>query len=172
MELSVRQEPHVVNDLVKSWFSQAQGKVYLRIDPLGEGAKWRRSFGQEIYSPFLLAVTEQVREQPRKCSCSSWGNFLNSNKWLFIILQDTNINVPIFKGMEPSYSLPDNVAMITLQVFTCTLNDLASMVHSIGGCALLKHLVLYHCSEYCRNLKMEKFSFGWHTYTRSFYSSH
>ncbi|KAI8529281.1 hypothetical protein RHMOL_Rhmol12G0213400 [Rhododendron molle] len=65
----------------------AQGKFYLRIDPLGEGAKWRRSFGQEIYSPFLLAVTEQ----------------------------DTNINVPIFKGMEPSYSLPDNVAMITLQ---------------------------------------------------------
>lgn len=65
----------------------AQGKFYLRIDPLGEGAKWRRSFGQEIYSPFLLAVTEQ----------------------------DTNINVPIFKGMEPSYSLPDNIAMITLQ---------------------------------------------------------
>lgn len=65
----------------------AQGKFYLRIDPLGEGAKWRRSFGQEIYSPFLLAVTEQ----------------------------DTNFQVPVFNGMEPSYSLPDNVAMITLQ---------------------------------------------------------
>ncbi|KAK3042490.1 hypothetical protein RJ639_000214 [Escallonia herrerae] len=37
-----------------------QGRYYLRIDPLGEGAKWRRSFGQEIYSPFLLAFTEQV----------------------------------------------------------------------------------------------------------------
>ncbi|KAL8103034.1 hypothetical protein AgCh_027533 [Apium graveolens] len=37
-----------------------QGKYYLRIDPLGEGSKWRRTYGQEIYSPFLLAFTEQV----------------------------------------------------------------------------------------------------------------
>ncbi|KAL7590163.1 hypothetical protein Lser_V15G38331 [Lactuca serriola] len=36
-----------------------QGKYYLRIDPIGEGAKWRRSYGQEIYSPLLLAFTEQ-----------------------------------------------------------------------------------------------------------------
>ena len=40
---------------------QIAGKYYLRIDPLGEGAKWRRSFGQEIYSPMLLAFTLQVR---------------------------------------------------------------------------------------------------------------
>ncbi|KAF9626037.1 hypothetical protein IFM89_030705 [Coptis chinensis] len=40
-----------------------QGNIYLRINTLGEGAKWRRSFGQEIYSPFLLAFTEQVREK-------------------------------------------------------------------------------------------------------------
>lgn len=33
---------------------------YIRIDPLGEGAKWRRTFGQEIYSPLLLAFAEQV----------------------------------------------------------------------------------------------------------------
>jgi len=39
---------------------QIQGKLYYRIDPLGEGAKWRRSFGQEIYSPLLLAFAEQV----------------------------------------------------------------------------------------------------------------
>ncbi|KAL8088407.1 hypothetical protein AgCh_038256 [Apium graveolens] len=38
---------------------EIQGKYYLRIDPLGEGAKWRRTYGQEIYSPFLLAFTEQ-----------------------------------------------------------------------------------------------------------------
>ncbi|XP_050134439.1 probable alpha-mannosidase At5g13980 isoform X2 [Malus sylvestris] len=37
-----------------------QGKFYFRIDPLGEGAKWRRTFGQEIYSPLLLAFSEQV----------------------------------------------------------------------------------------------------------------
>ncbi|OMO99294.1 hypothetical protein COLO4_13370 [Corchorus olitorius] len=36
-----------------------QGKYYYRIDPLGEGAKWRRSFGQEIYSPLLLAFAEE-----------------------------------------------------------------------------------------------------------------
>lgn len=39
---------------------QIQGKYYFRIDPLGEGAKWRRSVGQEIYSPLLLAFSDQV----------------------------------------------------------------------------------------------------------------
>jgi len=38
------------------------GKYYFRIDPVGEGARWRRSFGQEIYSPLLLAFTEVVKE--------------------------------------------------------------------------------------------------------------
>nr|GEY53800.1 probable alpha-mannosidase At5g13980 [Tanacetum cinerariifolium] len=68
-----------------------QGKYYLRIDPLGEGAKWRRSYGQEIYSPLLLAFTEQD------------GN------------EGTNFQVSTFTGMDPSYSLPDNVALLTLQ---------------------------------------------------------
>ncbi|KAL1554044.1 alpha-mannosidase [Salvia divinorum] len=67
-----------------------QGKYYLRFDPLGEGSKWRRSFGQEIYSPFLLAFSEQ------------------DDKW-------TNFPTPTFSAMDPSYSLPDNVAIITLQ---------------------------------------------------------
>ncbi|XP_051115211.1 probable alpha-mannosidase At5g13980 [Andrographis paniculata] len=67
-----------------------QGKYYLRLDPLGDGAKWRRSFGQEIYSPFLLAFTEQD---------DSWTNF----------------PVPTFTAMDPSYSLPDNVAILTLE---------------------------------------------------------
>lgn len=68
-----------------------QGKFYVRIDPLGEGAKWRRSYGQEIYSPLLLAFTEQDGDK------------------------STNFQVPTFSAMDPSYSLPDNVAMITLQ---------------------------------------------------------
>ncbi|KAI3856688.1 hypothetical protein MKX03_026813 [Papaver bracteatum] len=68
-----------------------QGNFYLRIDPVGEGAKWRRSFGQEIYSPFLLAFTEQ-----------------DSDNW-------RSSHVTSFSGMDPSYSLPDNVAMLTLQ---------------------------------------------------------
>ncbi|KAH1115016.1 hypothetical protein J1N35_008394 [Gossypium stocksii] len=67
------------------------GKYYLRIDPLGEAAKWRRSFGQEIYSPFLLAFTQQ-----------------EGDGW-------THSHVSSFSGMDPSYVLPDNVAMITLQ---------------------------------------------------------
>ncbi|KAJ0639216.1 putative alpha-mannosidase [Helianthus annuus] len=68
-----------------------QGKYYLRMDPLGEGAKWRRSYGQEIYSPLLLAFTEQ-----------------DENK-------RTNFQVSKFSGMDSTYSLPDNVALLTLQ---------------------------------------------------------
>ncbi|XP_073060322.1 probable alpha-mannosidase At5g13980 [Primulina eburnea] len=67
-----------------------QGKYYLRFDLLGEGSKWRRSFGQEIYSPFLLAFSEQDEEF-------------------------TNFPVPTFTAMDPSYSLPDSVVILTLQ---------------------------------------------------------
>ncbi|KAG7023026.1 putative alpha-mannosidase [Cucurbita argyrosperma subsp. argyrosperma] len=67
------------------------GKYYLRIDPLGEGAKWRRSFGQEIYSPMLLAFTLQ-----------------DKNDW-------TMSHLKTFSGIDPSYHLPENVAIITLQ---------------------------------------------------------
>ncbi|KAL4634653.1 hypothetical protein ACB092_04G216100 [Castanea dentata] len=67
------------------------GKYYLRIDPLGEGARWRRSFGQEIYSPLLVAFTEQ-----------------DGHDW-------TKLHLPTFHGMAPSYNLPENVAIITLQ---------------------------------------------------------
>ncbi|KAK8652112.1 hypothetical protein V6N13_061134 [Hibiscus sabdariffa] len=86
------------------------GKYYLKIDPLGEGAKWRRSFGQEIYSPFLLAFTEQ-----------------EGNGW-------TNSHVSSFSGMDPSYVLPDNVAMITLE----ELND---------GKVLIRFAHLYEVEE-------------------------
>uniref|UniRef100_A0A803LR41 Alpha-mannosidase n=1 Tax=Chenopodium quinoa TaxID=63459 RepID=A0A803LR41_CHEQI len=69
----------------------AQGKFYFKIDRLGEGAKWRRSFGQQLYSPLLLAFSEQ-----------------DDDNWL-------NTHIPTFSGMDSSYSLPENVAMITLQ---------------------------------------------------------
>ena len=52
--------------LLNNILFQIVGKYYLRIDPLGEGARWRRSFGQEIYSPLLVAFTEQVREKKKK----------------------------------------------------------------------------------------------------------
>lgn len=67
-----------------------QGKYYIRFDPLGEGSKWRRSFGQEIYSPFLLAFAEK------------------DDKW-------TNFPVSTFSALDPSYSLPENVVILTLQ---------------------------------------------------------
>ncbi|PON67227.1 Glycoside hydrolase [Parasponia andersonii] len=67
------------------------GKYYLRIDPLGEGAKWRRSYGQELYSPFLLAFAEQ-----------------DGHNWI-------SSHVPTFYGTSPSYALPDNIAILTLQ---------------------------------------------------------
>ncbi|XP_062010431.1 probable alpha-mannosidase At5g13980 isoform X2 [Rosa rugosa] len=67
------------------------GKFYFRIDPLGDGAKWRRSFGQEIYSPLLLAFAEQ-----------------DGDNW-------KNSHATTFSGIDSSYSLPDNVALITLQ---------------------------------------------------------
>ncbi|GLT81598.1 hypothetical protein SLE2022_000390 [Rubroshorea leprosula] len=68
-----------------------QGKFYLRIDHIGEGAKWRRTVGQELYSPLLLAFAEE-----------------DGNNWM-------DSHVPSFSGIDPSYSLPDNVAVITLQ---------------------------------------------------------
>ncbi|XP_047310058.1 alpha-mannosidase At3g26720-like [Impatiens glandulifera] len=69
---------------------EIQGKFYFRIDRLGEGgAKWRRTFGQEIYSPLLMAFAEQ-----------------EGNDW-------TDSHVSTFSGIEDS--LPGNVALITLQ---------------------------------------------------------
>ncbi|KAK8534169.1 hypothetical protein V6N12_047562 [Hibiscus sabdariffa] len=67
------------------------GKFYLRIDHIGEGAKWRRTVGQEIYSPLLLAFSEQ-----------------DGDDWM-------SSHIPTFSGIDPYYSLPDNIAIITLQ---------------------------------------------------------
>ncbi|KAL2320383.1 hypothetical protein Fmac_029352 [Flemingia macrophylla] len=69
-----------------------QGKYYYRLDPLGEGAKWRRTFGQEIYSPLLLAFAEKD----------------DTDDWM-------NSRVSTFSGIDSSYALPDNIAIITLQ---------------------------------------------------------
>ncbi|KAL8557426.1 hypothetical protein ACS0TY_004737 [Phlomoides rotata] len=68
-----------------------QGKYYLRIDPRGEGAKWRRTFGQEVYSPLLLAFSEE-----------------EGNTWL-------SSHVTTFSAIDQSYTLPNNIAVITLQ---------------------------------------------------------
>eukprot|EP00262_Sarcandra_glabra_P022190 TRINITY_DN9739_c0_g1_i1.p1 TRINITY_DN9739_c0_g1~~TRINITY_DN9739_c0_g1_i1.p1 ORF type:complete len:768 (+),score=138.34 TRINITY_DN9739_c0_g1_i1:112-2304(+) len=87
-----------------------QGKFYLKIDPLGEGAKWRRTVGQEIYSPFLLAFAEQEGD--------NWANS----------------HVTTFSIMDPSYILPDSVAVLTLQELE-------------GGSVLLRLAHLYEVGE-------------------------
>ncbi|KAI3725915.1 hypothetical protein L1987_65711 [Smallanthus sonchifolius] len=68
-----------------------QGKFYIRIDPMGDGAKWRRTFGQEIYSPLLLAFAEQ-----------------DGNDW-------KNSHASSLSMIDASYSLSNNTAIITLQ---------------------------------------------------------
>ncbi|KAH9627165.1 hypothetical protein KSS87_018405 [Heliosperma pusillum] len=79
-----------------------QGKLYFRIDPRGEGAKWRRSFGQQLYSPFLLAFSAQDED--------NWQNSHEAS----------------FTGIDPSYSFPENVALITLQIGKVTETSLSA----------------------------------------------
>ncbi|KOM32202.1 hypothetical protein LR48_Vigan01g175800 [Vigna angularis] len=87
-----------------------RGNYYISIDKLGAGARWRRTTGQEIYSPFLLAFTHENLE--------SW----KSSHWT--------------KGtiLDPNYSLPPNVALITLEELD-------------GGVVLLRLAHLYEPSE-------------------------
>ncbi|KAH9329198.1 hypothetical protein KI387_001306, partial [Taxus chinensis] len=67
-----------------------QGKYYFNINPIGGGAKWRRTVGQEIYSPLLLAFTHQKGD-------------------------DWTPRISTFTAMDPTYSLPNNVAIVTLE---------------------------------------------------------
>ncbi|KAJ9703749.1 hypothetical protein PVL29_005157 [Vitis rotundifolia] len=68
-----------------------RGNYYMSINLLGDGAQWRRTTGQEIYSPLLLAFTHEKLET-----------------WTASYLTKGTV-------MEPNYSLPLNVAVITLQ---------------------------------------------------------
>ncbi|CAM0955335.1 unnamed protein product [Alopecurus aequalis] len=69
----------------------ARGTYYVNVNKLGHGAHWRRKTGQEVYSPFLLGFAHEDE--------SSWKSYST------------------VKGsmMDANYSLPDNVAIITLQ---------------------------------------------------------
>ncbi|XP_021907952.1 alpha-mannosidase [Carica papaya] len=68
-----------------------RGNYYMSIDKLGAGARWRRTTGQEVYSPLLLAFTHESLENWR-------SSFLTKAT-----------------AMDTNYSLPLNVALITLQ---------------------------------------------------------
>ncbi|GAV72796.1 Glyco_hydro_38 domain-containing protein/Glyco_hydro_38C domain-containing protein/Alpha-mann_mid domain-containing protein [Cephalotus follicularis] len=68
-----------------------RGNYYMSINQPGAGARWRRTTGQEVYSPLLLAFTHEKLE-----------------KW-------TASHLTTSTAMDPNYSLPPNVALITLQ---------------------------------------------------------
>ncbi|KAK9990150.1 hypothetical protein SO802_025135 [Lithocarpus litseifolius] len=68
-----------------------RGNYYVSINQLGAGARWRRTTGQEVYSPLLLAFTHEKLED-----------------WKASHLTKAT-------AIDPNYSLPLNVALITLQ---------------------------------------------------------
>ncbi|XP_004289082.1 PREDICTED: alpha-mannosidase-like isoform X2 [Fragaria vesca subsp. vesca] len=68
-----------------------RGNYYMNINKPGEGARWRRKTGQEIYSPLVLAFTHE-----------------NLENW-------TASHLSKASTMDSNYSLPQNVALITLQ---------------------------------------------------------
>nr|GMC96915.1 alpha-mannosidase-like isoform X5 [Ipomoea batatas] len=71
--------------------SSIRGNYYVSVNQLGAGSHWRRTTGQEIYSPLLLAFGHANPEE-WKASHSTKATM-----------------------MDPNYSLPPNVALITLQ---------------------------------------------------------
>ncbi|EXC35339.1 Lysosomal alpha-mannosidase [Morus notabilis] len=87
-----------------------RGNYYVSINQAGAGAQWRRTTGQEIYSPLLLAFTHEKFED-----------------WIASYTTTSS-------SFEPNYSLPLNVALITLQV----LDD---------GSVLLRLAHLYEAGE-------------------------
>ncbi|CAI9110953.1 OLC1v1011064C1 [Oldenlandia corymbosa var. corymbosa] len=87
-----------------------RGNYYASINQVGAGARWRRTAGQEIYSPLVVAYTQE-----------------NSGEWKASYKKKGT-------AMDPNYSLPPNVAMITLQV----LND---------GSVLIRLAHLYEAGE-------------------------
>ncbi|KAB1201796.1 Lysosomal alpha-mannosidase [Morella rubra] len=68
-----------------------RGNYYVSINQLGAGARWRRTTGQEVYSPFILAFTHEKLED-----------------W-------TASHLTKATAIDPNYGLPLNVALITLQ---------------------------------------------------------
>lgn len=87
-----------------------RGNYYIGIHNVGAGSRWRRTTGQEIYSPILLAFTHE-----------------KSKNWKSSHLTKGTL-------MDPNYSLPPNVALITLEELD-------------GGIVLLRLAHLYEPNE-------------------------
>ncbi|KAF0929308.1 hypothetical protein E2562_019891 [Oryza meyeriana var. granulata] len=69
----------------------ARATYYINVNKQGHGAHWRRTYGQQVYSPFLVAFAHEDE--------GSWKSY----------------NIAKASMIEANYSLPDNVAIITLQ---------------------------------------------------------
>ncbi|KAM1810189.1 hypothetical protein ACFX12_026980 [Malus domestica] len=87
-----------------------RGNYYMSVNQAGSGAPWRRTTGQEVYSPLLLAFAHEKMED-----------------WAASHLTKSST-------MDSNYSLPLNVALITLQ----ELDD---------GTVLLRFAHLYEAAE-------------------------
>nr|GMC93393.1 alpha-mannosidase isoform X1 [Ipomoea batatas] len=87
-----------------------RGNYYVSVNQLGAGSHWRRTTGQEIYSPLLLAFGRE-----------------NPEEWKASHLSKATM-------MDPNYSLPLNVALITLQEL-------------VDGGVLLRFAHLYEAGE-------------------------
>ncbi|BAT99968.1 hypothetical protein VIGAN_10151500 [Vigna angularis var. angularis] len=68
-----------------------RGNYHVAIHNLRSGSQWRRTTGQEIYSPLLLAFSHE--------NMGNWKAFHETKGTL----------------IDPNYSLPPNVALITLE---------------------------------------------------------
>ncbi|KAJ1253946.1 hypothetical protein BS78_K147300 [Paspalum vaginatum] len=69
----------------------ARGTYYVNVEKLGHGSHWRRTYGQQAYSPFLLAFSNEDETSSKS----------------YTVAKATM--------MDANYSLPDNVAIVTLQ---------------------------------------------------------
>jgi alpha-mannosidase len=99
---------------------QARGTYYVNVEKLGHGAHWRRTYGQQVYSPFLLAFTNEVHLVTISTYLINIFSFLSKFTVCLLILQEEtswkSYNVPKSSMMDANYSLPHNVAIVTLQV--------------------------------------------------------
>ncbi|KAK8963513.1 hypothetical protein KSP40_PGU009537 [Platanthera guangdongensis] len=104
-------------DLMKP--TVVRGNYYMNVHQLGNGAQWRRTNGQHIYSPVLLAFASEYEK--------SWKSS----------------QITMGTAMDPSYSLPHNVALITLE----EVED---------GTVLLRLAHLYEAGEDVQNSVLAK----------------
>lgn len=98
-------------------YFQVRGHYYIGINKPGTGARWRRTTGQEVYSPLVLAFAHEVGIE---CISFLWSMLKALPEQKMMTPQKmedwTGSHVTRATILDSSYSLPQNVALITLQV--------------------------------------------------------